>query len=129
MKHINRKNKDQARYLPPEAMPYILCGQCLDVVLENSEKARELYDEIMGCYDLPGCQELLDKAEEIIPKGEALLKNVVKESGFDYKKPPEAKTLGIPYMRGLLKGWAGVAAIYKDKITPWALKRKRINRD
>jgi hypothetical protein len=129
MKTRNGNSKDKARYYPPEVMPYLLCGVCLEVVLENSEKARDLYDEIIECHELPGCRELLDKAEEIIPKGDALLKNVVKESGFDYKKPPELKNIGIPYMRGLLEGWTGVAATYTEKITPWALKRKHINRD
>jgi hypothetical protein len=31
--------------------------------------------------------------EEIIPSGEMLIKQVVKESGFDYKKPPERKNV------------------------------------
>jgi hypothetical protein len=129
MKTRNSKSKDKARYYPPEMMQYLFCGVCLEVVLENSEKARALYDEIIECHDLPGCREVMDKIEEIVPKGELLLKRIVKESGFDYKKPPERKNVGIPYMRGLLKGGASLASKYKNEILPWALKRKGISRD
>jgi len=36
-----KQSMDRARYYPPEMMPFALCSACLDIVLEQWEKARE----------------------------------------------------------------------------------------
>lgn len=123
------KKIDKARYYPPEAMPFILCVACVGMVLEHSEKAMDLYDKVIECHDLPGCRKILDKLGGEIPKREGLLKLIVKESGYDYKKPPERENVGIPYMRGLLRGGLSLASKYRDKFLPWVLKNRSVNRD
>jgi len=110
-------------------MPFILCAACLEVALNNSERVRELYDEMLQCYELDGCRETFSKIEEEVPKGKVLLKKVVKNSGYDYNTPPERKNIGIPYMRGLIKGGVKLAKEYEGKVNPWALKDKRRKRD
>lgn len=52
-----KKKKDKSRYYPPEMMPFVLCSACLEIVLDESEEARKLYDEIIECFSLSGCQE------------------------------------------------------------------------
>ncbi len=42
-----------SRYYMREAMPLVLCGACLTVVVERSEEAREIYREIVESYRLP----------------------------------------------------------------------------
>jgi len=56
----NRRTKDKARYYPPEMIPFTLCSACLDIVLEQSEKANEVYEEVIDCFSLPGWQETMD---------------------------------------------------------------------
>ena len=76
---VKRKSnkRDNAHYYPPETMPFVICVACLNVVLEHSEKARKLYDKVMECHELTGCQEMLEKLEVVIPKGEELLKRFI----------------------------------------------------
>ncbi len=124
-----KKTKDKARYFPPEIMPFALCAACLDIVLEQSEKARELYEEIVDCFSLPGCQEIMVKAGEYLPDNKTLLKKLVKKSGFDINKPPSKDSFGIPYIRGILKGGYSLLSEYAGKITPRIWKGRRSKRD
>ena len=105
------KKIDKARYYPPETMPFILCVACLDMVLDHSDRSRKLYDRVMECHELTGCHDVMSRLEDEIPEGTNLLKRIVKESGYDYKKPPERENIGIPYMRGLLK------CVFRSKLT------------
>ncbi len=123
------KQKNKVRYYSPEAMPLILCAACLGVVLDHSEKAKQLFNEIVECYKLPGCIEVMNKIVENAPKGEQLLKSIVKESGYDYKKPPEGNNLGIPKMRGLIKGGAVFATKYRKTVLSQVLKKKDTKND
>ena len=45
-------------YHPPEMLSFIYCLECLVVFISKSEKAQELYDRIVDCYDLPGCRDV-----------------------------------------------------------------------
>jgi hypothetical protein len=47
----------------PEAMPFVLCGACLVIALEYSEKAKEIYKKIVESYRLPDAIEMLDKLD------------------------------------------------------------------
>jgi hypothetical protein len=48
-------------------IPFTLCSACLAIVLEQSEKAREIFNEIIEYFSLPGCQETMDKIGEELP--------------------------------------------------------------
>jgi hypothetical protein len=94
----------QSRYYPPEVLPFSMSAALVELVIHESEQARDIYDGILNCYNLPGVQETLNQMKLRIPSREELLKAIVKKSGYDYYKPPESKDTGIPYMRGLIKG-------------------------
>jgi len=96
---VNSLAKDQARYYPPEMMPFSLCTACLEIVLEQSEKAAEIYEEVIECLSLPGYQETMNQIGEWLPDNRSIIKELVKESGYDLKKPPDKEGLGIPYVR------------------------------
>lgn len=51
-----------SRYYLPESMPLALCGACLMVALECSQKARSVYGGIVESYKLPGVQVALSEA-------------------------------------------------------------------
>jgi hypothetical protein len=76
-------SKDKALYYPPELIPIIFRAACLGLVLKESPKAKELYDEIIECCKLPGLQQMFDKLNDEIPEGTELMKKIVDKSGLD----------------------------------------------
>ena len=126
---MKKRTKDKGRYYPPEMMPFALCSACLDVVLEQSEKAEEIYEDIIECCSLPGCQETMDQIGEWIPDNKSIIKELVKESGYDVNKPPNKEGFGISYIRGLMMGGLSLFKGYAHKLTPKILRGKRRKRD
>ena len=122
-------SEDGARYYPPELITFALCAACLGIVLKQNVQAKKIYDEIKECWLLPGCQETFYRLESQIPEGEALLKDIVKKSGLDFKKPPSQESLGIPYIRSMFKGAKDLASGYVDRNFPWVWKNKGRKRD
>lgn len=59
-----------SRYYLPESMPLILCGACLMVVLQSSEKAEAIYRKIVQSYSLPGMQAVSKAADVELPRRE-----------------------------------------------------------
>jgi hypothetical protein len=96
-----KSKKNDSRYISPEMMPYALCNACLEVVIENNEKAREIYEDIVECFGFPGCQAVSIIAKEVLPDSNILMKDLIEKSGFDVKKPPDKETFKIPYTRGV----------------------------
>jgi hypothetical protein len=123
------RSKDTSHYFPPEIMPIAICAACLGVALKESPEVKELYDEIVECYKLPGLQQIFDKLTEELPEGTELLKEAVNKSGLDINKPPDMENAGIPQMRDTLSGIMGVISDYTDKYTPWIMEGKARNRD
>ena len=124
-----KQTKDRARYYAPEMMPFALCAACLDVVLERSEKAADLYEEVIECLSLPGCQETMDQVGEWLPDNKSFIKELVRESGYDVNKPPKKEGFGIPYIRGLMMGGLSLIKGYANKLSSNVLKGKRRKRD
>jgi hypothetical protein len=60
------------RYYLPEAMPLVLCGACLTVVLEKSEEARGIYREIVESYRLPDIEAAFKKLRRELPPREVI---------------------------------------------------------
>jgi hypothetical protein len=56
-----------SRYYMREAMPLVLCGACLTVVLEKSEQARGIYREIVESYRLPDIEAAFRRLESALP--------------------------------------------------------------
>lgn len=129
MKNKSVKTKNTAKYYAPELLPFVYCIECLIVVLEENEKAAEIYDDIVEWHKSPGAIELFSKLSAKMPDGVQILKKIVEKSGFDYMKPPDKDTLGIPYSRGLLKGTIALISDYADRFTPWLMKNKMVKSD
>ena len=110
-------------------MPFVWCTACLGVVLEQSEEANDIFEDIIDCLELPGWKELTEKVENELPGSESLMKQIVKESGYDFHKPPSKENMGIPFMRGLMKGGLRFVSGYSEKYIRWALKGKRRIKD
>jgi len=58
-------------------MPFMLCGACLSVVLENSEKARSFYDRIVESYRLPDIEAAFERLEVEMPPAKAIWNEMV----------------------------------------------------
>jgi hypothetical protein len=123
------KSKLPSHYYPPEILAAAICANCLSVVLENDKEAKEPFDEIVQCYDLPGWEEIFARLTEEIPEGESLLKKIVDKSGLDYNKPPDINNMGIPESRKLMKGGFKLINEYTEQYLPWVLEGKSRNRD
>jgi hypothetical protein len=81
----NRAGKltDTFIYSPPEVYPFTLCATCLGIVLKESTEAKDLFNEIVECYKLPGFHEIFNKLNDEIPEGQELIKKIVDKSGLD----------------------------------------------
>jgi hypothetical protein len=84
---MTKKKKNPSRYIPPEILPITYCSAVLSIVLENNEKAKTMYEELINCFDSTGLQEIALLTQEELPDLNTLLKQLVKESGFDTTKP------------------------------------------
>ena len=126
---MNINQKKSTRYYPPELTQTLWCTACLGVALEQSEEAREILEDIIDCLDLPGINETFNRVENELPDSKYLLKQIVKEAGYDVNKPPSAESLGITHIRGLFSGGIRYISRYGDKYVSWALKTKRSKRD
>ena len=126
---MRKKQKQASRYYPPELSQFLWCTASLGVALEQSEEAREIFEDIIDCLDLPGVKETFDKVENELPDSKYLLKQIVKEAGYDVNKPPSAESLGITHIRGLFSGGIRYISRYGDKYVSWALKTRRSKRD
>jgi hypothetical protein len=122
----NKSQKDKGTYVLPEVIPFALCGSVLVIVLEQNEKARILFEQIKENCKLPGCQEAFAKFEKDIPKGNKLIRNVVKSAGYNYKKPPSIEENKVAYGKGLFFGAKNLIIRYTRKFTPWAKSNRHI---
>ena len=107
-KNKNGKLYKSSHYFPPELMPIAICAACQGIVLKESPEAKELYNEIVECYKLPGFQEIFNKLNDEIPEGQELIKKIVDKSGLDYKKPPDMGNAGNKY-----SGWGAFTLVFK----------------
>ena len=126
---MRKKQKQVSRYYPPELTQFLWCTACLGIALEQSEEASDIFEDIIDCLDLPGVKETFDKVENELPDSKYLLKQIVKEAGYDVNKPPSAESLGITHIRGLFSGGIRYISRYGDKYVSWALKTRRSKRD
>jgi hypothetical protein len=123
------KSKLPAHYYPPELLATAICAACLKVVLEHDKEAKELFNEIVEIFDLPGWQKIFGKLTDEIPEGQELVKKVVDKSGLDYNKPPNMKNLGIPESRQIINGGFELINDYTEQYLPWVQEGKTRNRD
>ncbi len=124
-----KKQKRGTQYYPPELMPYMLCLACLNVVIDQNKHAKEIFDGILECCSLPGYQMMQEKAGDILPDSQSILKEIVEKSGYDYEKPPRSVIAGISYVRGVINGSKEIVSKYTDKVIPEVQKKKLIERD
>jgi hypothetical protein len=120
--------KEKASYYPPEMMPFALCAGVLEIVLQQNERAKKLYERMKEYCSLPGCKETFDRLENEIPNGEALVKAIVKKAGYNFKKPPDENNQMV-YARGLLSGTKKLVINYAERYLPWVLFRNKRSRD
>jgi hypothetical protein len=69
----------------PEMMPLLLAASLVNVLVENSKEARDIYQEIVEAWDRPDCQELLKDDNVAIPIAEieAWAKTVIKGNEYE----------------------------------------------
>ena len=95
-----RPSKKQSVYLPPEMVPYVLCGAALNLAMERNAVARRLYEQVKADLTLKVSQKLFSPLEH---NNVGLAKRLAKEAGYGYKKgPPPGNQMIV--IRGLLKG-------------------------
>lgn len=80
------RKQGSSQYYAPEMILFVLCNACLDIVLENSEKAREIYSEVKESCRLPDCQEAWSRLEQKIAKSERLLHAIIEKASGIHKK-------------------------------------------
>lgn len=126
-----KKNKaNQTMHILPDMISPVLCISCLGVVINNNEKAKELFDEIIDCFNSPGFQEINKISDIVIPDKKVILKETIERAGFDPMKPPDMESFGVNYSQDLLDGGKQVINDYvEQKIGPMFLENKRNQSD
>jgi hypothetical protein len=64
---INRTSKSRHNYWPDESLPFGYAVAAVQVSLLRSEKANNIFNEVVKAYDLPGCQRLIEVGNLLIP--------------------------------------------------------------
>jgi hypothetical protein len=127
-KHRVKIREVKSTHYPPELVPFALCLSVLEVVLEENQEAKKLYDRIKEYSALPGCKETFDRLASQIPEGKPLIKAIVEKSGYDFNKTPEPENQMV-YARGLLEGAKRHAFSYLRRNWVWMTFNIRRYRD
>jgi hypothetical protein len=61
MGNVIEEAKIGGHYFLPDQLNYLYCITCLEIVLNKSEQAKHILDEINKCWELPGCKDLIDR--------------------------------------------------------------------
>jgi hypothetical protein len=56
-----------SNYYTPDSMPLVYCSACLDIALDKSKKAKEIYDRIVRSYQEPAMRSILDEIQSSLP--------------------------------------------------------------
>ena len=117
---------DPSLYLLPNMMPYLYCFAVLMVVLENSEKASKLYEDVKKCLELPCYSAFLDMLQQKMPNKEKLVKKIMDAS--EVKPKAQANEFDLSNLHPLLNGLSSVINDYGDEVMLRLLfKRKTVN--
>jgi len=114
---IRISEKVSARYFMPEAMPIVLCGACLTVALEYSEKAREIYNKIVESYRLPDIKEAFNELELEVPPGGVKYKKIINDLGIKKSKNKDESKLWRPdseFLNRLTSTVSGYSHLFEE---------------
>jgi hypothetical protein len=125
----NNSQKAQGTYVLPEALPLSRCGAVLSIVLEENDKAKLIFEQIKENCKLPGCQEAFIKFENDLPKGQKIIRDIVKSSGYNIKKPPSREINQLKIGKDFIFGTKKLIENYTRKFTPWVKANNQSNND
>jgi len=125
----NNSQKDKGTYVLPEVLPISLCGAVLAIVLEENDKAKLIFEQIKENCKLPGCQEAFIKFEKDLPKGQKIIRDIVKSAGYNIKKPPSREINQLKIGKDFIFGTKQLIENYTRKFTPWVKSNNQSNND
>ncbi|MBI2854756.1 MAG: hypothetical protein HYX87_07550 [Chloroflexi bacterium] len=99
----------------PETLPFVFCNSCVAAALKESEKAQDLYSQVVESYRLPDCQKAMEVLAKRVPSGPKLGEKVARRLGGG--KDAEGG-LWLPDA-GSLEAVKGMALEYVDAFEPW----------
>lgn len=56
-----KQGQKSSLYILPELMNFVQCSALISVVNKENEKAKEIFDEVIECCQLPGIQMLQEE--------------------------------------------------------------------
>jgi hypothetical protein len=125
----SNSQKDKGMYVLPEVLPLSLCGAVLTIVLEENDKAKLIFEQIKENCKLPGCQEAFKKFENDLPKGQKIIRDVIKSAGYNIKKPPSREINQLKIGKDFIFGTKKLIENYTRKFTPWVKSNTQRNND
>lgn len=90
----NEEPKIGSHYFLPEILDYIYCSACLEIVINKSEKAKQLFEEINKCWELPGCKYLMNKMNQWTSDPKKLIKQITSYSQIEPEEENKGFSLG-----------------------------------
>ena len=115
-------------YFPPELKETFLCASVLAIVLEENQRAKELYADIEKCFELPGCKDPYDVVTYLLPDGRKVLQGNFGNTG-DVNKEPKSVKNPFDVSMDLQKGNKKLNSIYRSRPKLFILLNNRKRRD
>jgi hypothetical protein len=110
-------------YMLPETLNYLYCYTCLMIVLDKSGEVKKKFGEIKKCWELPGCQQLIDGVLSRTQNIESFMRQIAAVSRL---YPKEDRTLKLKDTKALISGMRKVisAHIFREKVRLFFNRRK-----
>ena len=103
-------------YYLPEQLKFLYCYTCLMIILDTSDEAADLFEEVEKCWELPGCKQLLDGVLTKTQNREKFLKVALRLARLN---PKEDRTLKLRDTTAMMSGIRRLICILRmDIATP-----------
>lgn len=124
MKNKIEEPKIGGHYYDSESLKYLYCYYSLMIVLDKSEKAKELFEEVKKCCELPGCRQLIDGVLKRVQNPGKFFMDFCYASGLD---PTEDRTMNLKDTKVAIPGIRKVilSYIFREKIKLFFNPRKQ----
>lgn len=128
LRDVKELKENDKSYHPPETINIDYCAAVLAVVFKQHPQAKDLFENIKHCIQLPGVQDTFNGIERKIPDGNTILKSMVTKAGYSNKKAPTENN-PAKISRNFILGTLKLIKDYRKRLWLWIMSDKRRRSD